>query len=153
MRFLELRIPPPAVALVVGVAMWFGARFGPSLELSRSVRVAAFIAIAIAGAAIAVAGNREFRRMGTTVNPMRPENAALLVTSGIFRFTRNPMYLGLALILFGWAAFLCSAAALAGPFIFMFYIDRFQIRPEEEVLRAKFGHAYAAYTARARRWL
>jgi len=73
--------------------------------------------------------------------------------AGIYRFTRNPMYVGLALVLLGWAALLSSPWALLGPLVFVLYINRFQIAPEERVLSAKFGAAYTEYIARVRRWL
>jgi protein-S-isoprenylcysteine O-methyltransferase Ste14 len=153
MNALELKIPPPAVALLVGVAMWFASRLGPTFDASLTVRTAAFIAFGIAGGATAVAGNLEFRRARTTVNPLKPQNATALVTSGVYRFTRNPMYLGLALLLLGWTAFLCAALALAGPVVFVLYTRRFQIEPEEKILSAKFGSAYSEYVSRVRRWL
>ena len=102
---------------------------------------------------MALAGNREFKRARTTINPFRPENSTVLVTSGIFRITRNPMYVGLTLVLLGWAAFLSSGWGLLGPVVFALYINCFQIAPEERVLSAKFGEAYTRYTARVRRWL
>jgi len=153
MRALELKIPPPAVALLIAAAMWFGARVGPLLELPLLVRTAAFIAIGVLGGATAFAGDMEFRRVKTTINPFKPENTTALVTSGVYRFTRNPMYFGLTLIVLGWAAFLCSAWALAGPIFFVLYINRFQIEPEERILSAKFGAAYSDYVSRVRRWL
>jgi protein-S-isoprenylcysteine O-methyltransferase Ste14 len=75
------------------------------------------------------------------------------VCSGAYRFTRNPMYLGLLLVLFGWAAALSSALTLAGPVIFAEYISRFQIKPEERALAALFGSQYEQYKRRVRRWL
>ena len=153
MRLLELKIPPPAVAILVGIGMWFASDLGPSMELPRVVRGIVFGAIALAGGAIALAGDLEFKRARTTINPFRPQNTSSLVTSGIYRFTRNPMYLGLLLVLLGWAAFLCSALALIGPIVFVVYIDRFQIAPEERMLSAKFGTVYSDYVARVRRWL
>ena len=153
MRALELKIPPPVVALLIGVAMWFCSRFGPVLELPLLVRVAAFVAIGLLGGVTAFAGNREFRRAKTTINPFRPQNATALVTSGVYRFTRNPMYLGLTLLLLGWAMFLCSACALVGPVLFALYVNCFQIKPEEKILSAKFGAAYSEYVSRVRRWL
>ena len=138
MRALELRVPPPLVAVLVGTAMWFAAQQRVSLELPLVVRVVAFVVLALAGGATALAGNLAFKRARTTIN---------------HRFTRNPMYVGLTLLLLGWAAFLCSAWALLGPVIFVLYISRFQIAPEERVLSAKFGAAYTEYTARVRRWL
>ena len=153
MSALELKIPPPVVALLIGAAMWFGSRFGPVLELPLLVRTAAFVAFGLLGGATAFAGNMEFRRAKTTINPFRPQNTTALVTSGVYRFTRNPMYLGLALLLLGWAIFLCSAWALTGPVLSVLYIGRFQIKPEEKILSAKFGAAYSEYASRVRRWL
>jgi protein-S-isoprenylcysteine O-methyltransferase Ste14 len=153
MRALELKIPPPVVALLVGAAMWFAAAERVSLELPFRVRLVAFVVIALAGGAIALAGDLAFRRARTTINPFKPENSTALVTSGIYRTTRNPMYVGLTLVLVGWDVFLCSAWALPGPVVFVLYITRFQIIPEERVLSGKFGAAYAQYTARVKRWL
>ena len=153
MRALELKIPPPVVALLIGAGMWFVAGQAASLQLPVVVRVVAFVVIALVGGSIALAGDLEFRRARTTINPFKPENSTALVTSGIYRFTRNPMYLGLTLGLLGWAAFLCSAWTLLGPVVFILFIGRFQIAPEERVLSDKFGAAYANYTARVRRWL
>jgi protein-S-isoprenylcysteine O-methyltransferase Ste14 len=153
MRALELKVPPPVVAFLVGAAMWFAAQQRVSLELPLAVRIVAFVVFALAGGATALAGNLEFKRAQTTINPFKPENSTALVTSGIFRFTRNPMYVGLTLVLLGWAAFLCSAWALVGPVIFVLYISRFQIAPEERVLSAKFGGTYTEYKAQVRRWL
>ncbi|MEO8743617.1 MAG: isoprenylcysteine carboxylmethyltransferase family protein [Lysobacteraceae bacterium] len=153
MQALELKIPPPLVVLLVGTAMWFVARTGPSIELSHFARVFAFIVLALVGGVTAIAGEREFKRAKTTANPLKPQNASALVTSGVFRFTRNPMYLGLVLFLLGWAAYLCSAWALVGPVIFVLYISRFQIAPEERILSNLFGTAYADYRSRVRRWL
>jgi protein-S-isoprenylcysteine O-methyltransferase Ste14 len=153
MRALELRIPPPVVALLVGAAMWFAAGERVPLELPFRVRLVAFVVIALAGGAIALAGDLAFRRARTTISPFKPENSTALVTSGIYRFTRNPMYVGLTLVVLGWTVFLCSAWALLGPVAFVLYITRFQILPEERVLSAKFGGAYTAYAARVRRWL
>jgi protein-S-isoprenylcysteine O-methyltransferase Ste14 len=153
MRSLDLKVPPPAVALLIGTAMWFASRSGPSLDLSLLVRSVAGFVVAALGGAISLAGDIEFRRARTTVNPWRPQNTSSLVMSGIYQRTRNPMYLGLLLVVIGWAVFLSSAWPLAGPPAFMLYIVRFQIQPEERVLTTKFGAAYADYTSRVRRWL
>ena len=79
--------------------------------------------------------------------------ASSLVATGVFRFTRNPMYLGLFLVLAGWAAHLANAAALAGPLLFALYVTRFQILPEERALATKFGPEFDAYKLRTRRWI
>ena len=94
-----------------------------------------------------------FRRARTTVNPLRPERASTLVTTGVYRITRNPMYVGLMLALLAWSVFLASPLSLVGPVVFIAYINRFQIRPEEAVLTAKFGPVYEQYKSTVRRWL
>ena len=153
MSALELKIPPPAVALLVGAAMWAVSHVGPSLDLPLKLRAAAFIVIALAGATTAFAGQVQFRRAKTTINPFKPQNTSALVTSGVYRLTRNPMCVGLALVVLGWAVFLWSLWALAGPILFVLYISRFQIKPEEQLLSAKFGASYTEYQSRVRRWL
>ena len=153
MSALELKIPPPVVALVVAAAMWFAAALVSVLAVPASIRVTLAIVIALLGGVFSLAGMISFRRAKTTVNPMKPQKASSLVTSGIYTITRNPMYLGLLLVLVGWAVFLSSAVALAGPVAFFFYIGPFQITPEERVLANMFGPEYAEYRARVRRWL
>lgn len=153
MQALELKVPPLVVVLLLGAAMWGISLTTASIEMAAPVRITAAIAMAALGIAIIISGAVAFRRGGTTVNPRKPETASSVVVAGVYRFTRNPMYLGLVVLLLGWAVFLSSAWALAGPVIFVPYITRYQIVPEERALAAKFGDAYAAYKARVRRWL
>ena len=110
-------------------------------------------AIAVFGALVAVRGIRAFQQAATTINPLQPGKASVLVDQDIFRFTRNPMYLGMALILLGWAVGLTRPLALIGPVLFVIWITRFQIIPEERVLRDKFRTQYQAYCQRVRRWV
>jgi protein-S-isoprenylcysteine O-methyltransferase Ste14 len=133
--------------------MWLVARSAPLLQLPQVVRWVLAVALAVLGAAIALAGVLSFRRARTTVNPLKPETSAALVTNGVYSFTRNPMYLGLAVALIGWAAYLSSVWSLLGPALFAAYITRFQIVPEERVLDRLFGDAFAAYKQQVRRWL
>ena len=109
--------------------------------------------IALAGGLIDVTGVVTFLRARTSVNPMRPAKASAVVSEGIFGLTRNPMYLGLVLVLTGWFVYLGVLSAIAGPISFVLYVHRFQILPEERALAAKFGDEYRAYLARVRRWL
>jgi protein-S-isoprenylcysteine O-methyltransferase Ste14 len=153
LRSLELKIPPPAVALVVAVAMWAASRGATATVVPEFLRVPVAVAIGLAGAAFDLSGVVAFLRAHTTLNPLRPQAASTLVDVGVYRWTRNPMYVGLALILCGWAVFLGSWWALPGPLVFAAYIGRFQIAPEERALAARFGDAYRAYQARVRRWL
>ena len=150
---LELKIPPPALAFVIGLAMW-GLSLGTTeLEVPASIRVPCALAIAAMGAGIALAGVLSFRRAKTTINPTRPHKASALVCSGIYGLTRNPMYVGLLLVLVGWSVYLATPWALLGVVGFFVYIERFQIRPEERALDALFGPEFADYKARVRRWL
>jgi protein-S-isoprenylcysteine O-methyltransferase Ste14 len=133
--------------------MWLVARISPSLAVNLPGRLVAALALAAAGAAVALAGVAEFRRVRTTVNPLRPEKASALVTSGVFRWTRNPMYLGLALALLGWAAFLAHPLGVLGVPAFVVWMSRWQIPSEERALEALFGEECARYRTRVRRWL
>jgi len=153
MNSLELKVPPPLVSLLVAAAMWGSSKMGASIELPNVVRHVVTATIALAGGCFSLAGIAAFRRAKTTVNPLKPQNTSSLVTAGIYRVTRNPMYLGLLLVLLAWAVFLSSAWALVGPVAFVLYINRFQIAPEERVMAAMFGASYSAYKAAVRRWL
>lgn len=153
MRFLELKVPPVALFLIVAALMWLVARAVPGAAFPLPARQPIAWVLAAAGVAVAVAGVWSFRRARTTVNPHSVERVSALVTSGIFRRTRNPMYLGLLFVLAGWAAHRANALALVFLPVFVAYLNRFQIVPEERVLAAKFGPEFAAYAARVRRWL
>ena len=153
MKSLELKVPPPLVAAIVAAAMWGISRVTPLLEVARAYRVCAAITIATAGGFFSIGGFLAFRRARTTVNPMKPESASSLVASGVYRITRNPMYVGLLLVLIAWATFLAAPWALLGPLAFVLYIGRFQIVPEEAVLTRLFGTEYAEYKAKVHRWL
>jgi protein-S-isoprenylcysteine O-methyltransferase Ste14 len=149
----ELRIPPPAVVAIAAALMWGIAAALPSLrvDVPRAGLIAA-LCVAL-GILVAGAGLLAFRRARTTANPMRPEAATRLVTSGVYGWTRNPMYLGWLPILAGWAAYLQHPLSLLVVPLFMLYLTRFQIVPEERALSAKFGEQFDAYRQRVRRWL
>lgn len=153
MKRLELKVPPPVVALLVAGAMWVAGRFAPYLAMPRSIAFLAAVALGLAGIGAAAAGVMAFRRARTTVNPTRPQETSALVSTGIYGLSRNPMYAGLLLILAGWAVYLSSPWPLAGPIGFVLYMNRFQIAPEERALSQKFGEVYADYKSKVRRWL
>lgn len=152
-RPLELKIPPVALVILTALAMWGTTSIAPSIELPFVARFITACALIWVGAGISLAGVLSFRRAKTTVNPTKPGSASTLVCSGIYGATRNPMYLGFLLILFGWAAFLSNGAALIGPFAFVLYMNRFQITPEERSLATLFGAEFSAYKDNVRRWL
>ncbi len=155
MRALELKIPPPASWRCLSRSRCWGISLATSrFDMSAAFRNAAVIAdCRLWGSAFALSGVRAIRRAHTTVSPIKPEAATDLVTSGAYRFTRNPMYLGLCLVLLAWAVFLSSAWAVLGPMAFVLYINQFQIAPEERVLSKLFRQAFAEYQSKVRRWL
>lgn len=150
---LELKVPPLGVVLVTALLMWLAARMLPSLEMPFVGRVLSALIVAAAGILVAAAGVTAFRRATTTLNPMKPDDASALVMSGIYRHTRNPMYLGFLILLFAWGIFLSNAAAFGLIPLFVVCLNRFQILPEERALNARFGEQFAAYRARTPRWL
>ena len=153
MRWLENRIPPPILVLIFAGAMWLAATLmsEPILEFHWQWILA--IIFSISGLLIALQGVLEFSRAKTTINPVKIDAASSLVTSGIFAYTRNPMYLGMALFLTAIAFLLNRIAPFTGPIIFVLFITRFQILPEERIMEKKFGAEYKAYREKARRWI
>lgn len=155
MDSLETRVPPPIVGLVIAVVMWAlnGIVPRPGFGIGSALGSIAALLIALAGIVVLVPAVAAFRRVGTTINPLNVTQASSLVTTGIYAYTRNPMYLGMALVLLAWAIWLGSLIAFAGPLIFVVWITRFQILPEERAVAAKFGAEFAAYRAVTRRWI
>ena len=148
-----LRVPPVVVMVITAGLMGLVATLLPTLAFAVPGQAVVTSLLVAAGMVVALAGLVRFRRAATTVNPMRPDNASSLVVSGIYRVTRNPMYLGMLLILAGWAIWLAHPLSLLGLPLFVVYMNRFQIRPEEYALRAKFPEAFDAYARAVRRWL
>lgn len=149
---LDTRIPPPVVALIIALLMWNASAWWTVLEVP-TWRMPLVLLLVAVGAAFDLSGLWAFHRARTTVNPMKPGKTSSIVTNGVYRITRNPMYVGMALFLCAGAVMLWSPLALLGPLVFVVYISRFQIEPEERVLRERFGEVYADYCARVRRWL
>lgn len=153
MAGLQLKLPPPLLALACLALMFFSATSSPRLSQFAELRSGLALMLTLLGLGLAFAGRRAFQRARTTANPLRPEQSSSLVTDGIYRYTRNPMYLGLLLVLLGYAVYLAALYSLSGPVVFVLYLSAFQIRPEENILREKFGADFIAYCQRVRRWL
>lgn len=153
LHWLENRVPPPVVGLLLAVLMWWLAPHGPVFGWPQELRAGLTLLLVVVGGSFDMAGLWAFHRQRTTVNPLRPGNASALVTGGVYRITRNPMYMGMACFLLAWATWLGGLAAFVGPVVFVAFITRFQIQPEERVLSALFGPAFTDYTRRVRRWL
>ena len=152
---LELKVPPAVLVLLAAGAMWGLARAFPGLDpgLPMPWRLGLGVGLGFTGMGIILSGVGAFRRQGTTVDPLHPEEASQVVRTGIYRFTRNPMYLGFAVALLGWGVGLGHPLTLLVAPAFMAYLTRFQIQAEERALRAKFGPAYEDYLQAVRRWV
>jgi len=153
MSVLELKVPPPIVALVLAFLMWLTPAVAGLVQIPYPARVLCAIVLVCIGQSISIAGVFAFRRAKTTVNPTKASLASSLVIQGVYRYTRNPMYLGFLLTLLAWAMFLANPFAVLWVVVFVLYITRFQIIPEEGALTSLFGAEYEAYKGRVRRWI
>lgn len=153
MERLELKIPPVVQMVIFAGFMWILAALLLPLSVTFSASSLVALILASAGVVFALLGVLEFRSAGTTVDPRVPEQSASLVTSGVYRISRNPMYVGFLFLLIGWGVFLGNIASfLLLPF-FVMYMNRFQITPEERYMREKFGDEYRQYETTVRRWV
>jgi protein-S-isoprenylcysteine O-methyltransferase Ste14 len=153
MDSLELKIPPPLVAVLFGLVMWLVSSLGGAANVSFGNRIGVAIVVGSIGVVFGFSAMASFLRAKTTMNPTKPNLASSLITHGVYRFTRNPMYLSLVLYLVAWALYLSNWLALLLVPVFVLYIDQFQIKPEERALSALYGPEYASYKSRVRRWL
>lgn len=150
---MKLRIPPLLQATIFWLISWALAVLVPQALIPLGWLSLVAIGLLVIGLVILLAALFDFSRNETTVNPLEPEQAETLVVSGLFRFTRNPMYLGMALVLSAWALYLANALAIIGPALFVASITVLQIKLEEEALGKIFGQDYVEYRKRVRRWL
>jgi protein-S-isoprenylcysteine O-methyltransferase Ste14 len=150
-KLLELKFPPVAVLLVIALLMGLSVGIGPQLHWLHQRGIG--VGLILGGVLVGVLGVVTFRRAHTTVDPRFPQKTTALVTSGIYRVTRNPMYLGMLLALAGWACWLGQILPYLALPIFVIYINRWQIAPEERALEQIFRQEFMLYRARVRRWL
>ncbi|MFN3579266.1 MAG: methyltransferase family protein [Pseudomonas sp.] len=153
MHPLELKIPPLGLVGLIAVLMWGLAWLFSPVYLPAGFRTLAILLCALAGLGFALGGVLAFRRAGTTVDPMSPGKSSALVTDGVYRVSRNPMYVGFVFALIAWGLVLSAPWAMVGPVLFVLYMNRYQILPEERILLKRFGADYAEYKGRVRRWL
>ncbi len=153
MSTLELRVPPPVLALVIALLMWGLTSATGSIDIPLAYRGGTALGLALFGSAIQAAAFVSLRRAKTTVDPTEPSRASTVVSTGIYSFSRNPMYIGRAVQLLAWAVFLASPFALLLVPVYLAYMARFQVVPEERALLARFGTPYESYRKRVRRWL
>ena len=150
---IQLRIPPVVQGLIALMLIWLLHRYLPFYRLQFVHQTASAVILIVAGLGIAVAGIRAFLKLKTTVDPRTPEKATELVVIGIYKYSRNPMYLGVLLVLMGVAVYLGALSAIIGIASFVAFINKFQIEPEEIALQEKFGERYAQYAQKVGRWM
>lgn len=152
-KVLELKVPPVALVAIFAAIMWAFSRISPNLYFTIPGVAWLSTGIAVVGVCIAILGVLEFRVAGTTIDPRVPDQSVNLVVRGVYRHSRNPMYLGCLLVLCAWGLYLGSAPSFLFLPAFIIYMNRFQIVPEERFMREKFGDSYNKYRSEVRRWV
>lgn len=150
---LHTKVPPPVYALIIAVVMWALNKFLPLTYWDIPALRWVVMCLVIIGLTLDLMSLALFIKNRTTVNPLCPQKASQLVITGFYRLSRNPMYLGLLCLLIAWALHLASLSPLLMLPAFIWLMNEMQIKPEEAVLRAKFGQDYADYCQRVRRWI
>lgn len=152
MRSLSLTIPPVIILFMFALLMWGISQVAPGFTIEREVRWSVSGAVALTGLLLSALAVIQFRRAKTTVHPMLPVETSAIVTSGVYGYTRNPMYLGMFLLLISWGFYLANPFSMLFSFGFIGYMNRFQIIPEEQVLESRFGDEYLHYKQSVPRW-
>lgn len=148
---LDTKIPPPIVAIFIGVCIYFSRDWLPQFESDYLFYVG--LGCELLAVVINLTAIFSFIKNKTTINPVKPQTATSLVTTGVFAFSRNPMYLGLLLFLIGFSLQVNVVGGMPLLFLFAFYIHMFQIIPEERALAEKFGDEFQEYSKKVRRWI
>lgn len=150
---MKNKIPPPIVLLLSGIAMWFVAHSQYAYTIANPLALVMATILAASGVLISASAIRQFKTAETTISPLQPDSATSLVHNGIFGKTRNPMYVGLFLVLLGWAVWLQSLSNIIVLIAFVLWLTELQIKPEEAALRKLFGQSYVDYCKGVRRWI
>ena len=151
MMFLNTKIPPPIVAILFAVLIFYFSDSFAYVDLPFKKYISLYFVLL--GFFITSSSARNFKNKETTVNPIKPEEASQLVTDGFFKITRNPMYLGMLLFLLGLSIYNGLIVGLVFLPLFVGYITYFQIIPEESAMIEIFGEDYKAYMKKVRRWI
>ena len=151
MMFLNTKIPPPIVAILFAVLIFYFSDSFAYVDLPFKIYISLFFVLL--GFFITFSSARNFKKKETTVNPIKPEEASQLVTDGFFKITRNPMYLGMLLFLLGLSIYNGLIVGLVFLPLFVGYITYFQIIPEENAMLELFGEEFKVYMKKVRRWI
>ena len=151
---MKTKIPPPLVALIVMLLAFLSRDYLDIFYLHPHLQRTLFLLFLVIGVSVIFLATRQFKISKTTVNPLKPETASSLVTSGIFSRTRNPMYLGLTSLLISFSIYFSSVFGIIIYLpLFISYITIFQIIPEEDAMNKLFSNDYKSYCLKVRRWI
>ena len=146
-----LKIPPPLLVLILVIANYFSSKKIDLIHLPNQDLIS--ILILLIGILILINPIFKFIKSKTTIDPIKFKKVNKLITSGIYKYSRNPMYLGMALILLGLALMFNLIGGTLFTILFTIFITKFQIRPEEEVMEKLFGEDFLKYKKNVRMWL
>lgn len=150
---LETKIPPPVYGLLTAISIWWLNELLPNFTLLPFTLKPLGIVIMVSGFSLDLMALLQFTKQHTSVNPLHPDKADHIVVTGLYRYTRNPMYLGLLIALCGWCIYIGNIASFVCLPVFVWLLNRMQIQPEEQILLQKFGQPYKDYLRQVRRWL
>ncbi|HAY41548.1 MAG TPA: protein-S-isoprenylcysteine methyltransferase [Gammaproteobacteria bacterium] len=150
---LENKIPPPLITVFFALLMWLVSLVTYRFTFAEDLRIILSLLFFLAGFTVAFLGIYSFIKFNTTVSPIKLKEVSNLVTTGVYKYSRNPMYLGLFIILVGWGILLSNLYTIVFPFVFILTINRLQIIPEERVLESIFRSKYVEYKSRVSRWI
>ena len=148
---LTTKIPPPIITLIFGLIIYFSKTFFNQFFSYNNNIISLFLLIL--GLTVFILAVKAFNRQKTTVNPLEPRKASSLVSSGIFKYSRNPMYLGMLIVLLSISFKFNLAGGIVISLFFYLFITKFQILPEEEAMNELFGDEFIEYSNRTRRWI
>ena len=148
---IKTKFPPPLVALTFGFLINYTKNIFPKIEIENKIIFGSFMIIS--GLIIILSAIILFKKYQTTITPLNPSNATKLITDGIYRFSRNPMYLGLSLMLLGISIILNLTGGFFLIPLFILYLNIFQIIPEENAMVDLFKNEFLEYKKNVRRWI
>ena len=145
------KILPPIVTFICGIVIYFSKSFFNEFFSYSNDAISLFLLIL--GLVVFISAVKSFRKQKTTVNPLEPRQASSLVTSGIFKLSRNPMYLGMLIILLAVSFKFNLIGGILTSLFFYIFITKFQILPEEAAMNELFGNEFIVYSKKTRRWI
>ena len=151
MMNIKTKFPPPLVALTFGFLIYYTKNIFPKIEIKNEIIFGSFMIIS--GLIIILSAIILFKKYQTTISPLNPSNATKLITNGIYKFSRNPMYLGLLLVLLGISITLNLTGGFFFILLFILYMNLFQIIPEENAMVDLFKDQFIDYKKNVRRWI